>query len=1623
MNIKTNKKLSFTAKFTAILVLLVCSQYILTGVYVGKEIIGGITKRKVLSSVSAATDNNNLEDPNAGEYLRLSNTKTENSIPYRSESHAGWGSLKVNQDSNGNKLSVKIEGAYYPFDYGIWAHASSELYYDVSEYSEKYHYLTLYMGINQTSNSGNGVKVMIYTSNKDQFYTTGSQNWDLKNTESYENVIMPGQNAVFEKIDIRGAKYLRISGYDNKGNGNDHLVYINPMLITDDYEENQGSSFLSVEECDKKIKEYANKNLSDPKYEQLLLQRKFVSSVGNYALKRFIEEDPSNEETINWLMNDVENLRYYILGGAPSGSYYNSLKELTKLLKAYKSDFNDQTQISDAGKTLLAKKNLNWPTAKGNLYKRMAITLSLTHSARVGLWMQNSQYNQSDSVNRYKIYKDLYNNGQFKATDTVDMTSWFETFKIEEMRWVLGVNLDDEEIVWLNEYTQTRIDAQPGSVWGLLTPHPYMAYVWPNYANPVYYNEENKEYFNELFKTVKKNADGTTTEKGLFEYIPYRNGTPYTYKLWMNFRNKFGTGAVCGGISKSGHCIRGVNSIPSAVIGQPGHAALLYFNQNAEGIATWGIDNDVSGWVNSEKGERMPLGWGNDRTYKGQWNVPYVLMAQDALNDYNNLVKAEELLMTVDVYKGDNAKQEAIYREAIKTQSINLDAWAGLAKLYVADETKTEEQIYKLAEEMMNATKCYPFTMYDLSKYISRRLTSVEYKFKFTLLQTRILEEGKSYKGTATVSPATTNRLAAHLLGQIDNSLAKFSFDGTDAGKIVLSSRFDGNGVRWDYSLDGKKTWTEVSFDGSEEHKHQLTEKELASITSENDIYVHIVGVNYNEENLYKIDILESTGLPATLYANDLENRIIAVNLTTEWRYKETDRWTKYSEGSPDLTGNKTVQIRQGATGTRLAGEEIKTYTFTQDTDTEKRKYVTVSHLAIEAYSTQSADGKRPYYAPNAIDGNGNTLWHTDFRVNVLGQEQKPFITIKLDEPKYISALEFKQIKYKANDPDNIKNAIVYVSEDGENWVEAGRIENCPQDTELRDITFETSVYGQYVKIEMETYNMFASLAMVNIFEDLSKVEKVSPTASIAYSTTIKTNEPVIARLVNPSTKITITSEGGDSHVFTENGEFTFEFKDEKGNKGTAKAKVDWIDKNGPTADVKYKIDDDKKLIAILDDISEDVYLLDKNNKKTNYIKVEDGKVVSVSFLDENGEEYKVSELDENRVTKKITYKNTTKNVQNAKYYVITLDNKGNITSRTGLDEDGKTIALSESEIGQLSSLEGMRSNPLEFYLEKNEEYEFKLQDAASNVTNKNVKVDYIENDTKILVSAITYSTTNTTKNPVDATIKAKVIDMNGVSKDAKILSDGGTTHKFNDNGSFKFKYADSTKSDNDATREEKEHIAKVTWIDTKAPTAKIKYTTSSNKDKVVATLTDESESITITNNGGKRDYTFTENKEFTFEFVDKAGNKGTAKATVDWIGKEEPKDTFKVNKYTIKNKDISNISSNTTVSEFKKNIETNQTMIFKNKNGKVLSDNDLVGTNTIIDVQGKVSYSTYTLIVKGDVDGDGDITEEDLAQLQLDYLETQLLQGRPKLAADMDGDGENTPEDIAQIQLILLEK
>jgi len=77
--------------------------------------------------------------------------------------------------------------------------------------------------------------------------------------------------------------------------------------------------------------------------------------------------------------------------------------------------------------------------------------------------------------------------------------------------------------------------------------------------------------------------------------------------------------------------------------------------------------------------------------------------------------------------------------------------------------------------------------------------------------------------------------------------------------------------------------------------------------------------------------------------------------------------------------------------------------------------------------------------------------------------------------------------------------------------------------------------------------------------------------------------------------------------------------------------------------------------------------------------------------------------------------------------------------------------------------------------------------------------------------------------------------------------------------------------------------------IDKTAPTATVNYSTTNltNQD-VVATL-NPSESVTVINNGGLANHTFTNNGDFTFGFVDIAGNTGNIMASVDNIDKTPP--------------------------------------------------------------------------------------------------------------------------------------
>ncbi|MDE5756815.1 MAG: NPCBM/NEW2 domain-containing protein, partial [Clostridia bacterium] len=487
--------------------------------------------------------------------------------------------IKDAVDANGTKMQVKIEGAWYTFDKGLFTHTSGKAANITVTYNLEnlnYNYFTAYVGLNRSATKGDGVKFNVGTSEDGKTWTYMVVSPQL---------IKPQAEAEFISVDIRGAKWLQLWANRGGNNAHDHAVWADAKL-TNSLDDGEAVKPLASYDTQIKAKVAKGADLDDKELELLILQREFVSRVGQYALKRFTtqsgESNADNKAVLEWLLKDLGSLREFMMGGTPfGGSYYNSLTVLSKLYKHYKDDLDDN-------RPLLYNK---WVPDRtyGELYRTMMFSIALTHDKTIGSYLQASRVeNQSDPLRRYAIYRYLYETERFVATRdakgnaTYETMNLFGSLKVEEMRWIMSNIIDDESIIWLNDYVQTRINASPKSAGNLHTPHSYVKYTDPNYNNPVFYAPENIEYFNNLFAVddrenpgqkiglwdTEYKIPGWDDEDGHTYTIKITQGTPTNkvQKVWMNFKNKFGTGSVCGGISKSGCNIRGARGIPANVI-------------------------------------------------------------------------------------------------------------------------------------------------------------------------------------------------------------------------------------------------------------------------------------------------------------------------------------------------------------------------------------------------------------------------------------------------------------------------------------------------------------------------------------------------------------------------------------------------------------------------------------------------------------------------------------------------------------------------------------------------------------------------------------------------------------------------------------------------------------------------------------------------------------------------------------------------------------------------------------------------------------------------------------------------------------------------------------------------
>lgn len=965
--------------------------------------------------------------------------------------------MRIDKNYAGGNLALRVNGQIKYFLKGFGGLSSSSIVYNVMNYVKYYHLdrFIARVGVDAIQDHDGNTDGAIFTvaaatRGSDGFlqWTTLQQTPVLRKTsESVAVDVMLPENM----LNIRIMTQL---------SGKSAYVYTDMAdfkLVTADYKEEESDQqvFLPVEEYDLRIQEqvsshegmsYAEMMEQDPELRKLVYQRALVNDAG-YSLLEALMLREDTAKTLEWLFSDQTALEMFVGGGAPDGAYGRAIQALANL-------------YTQRGEDLTAA------NANSNLYLRMMMALALTHSNNVTFWVDISQVsNDTNVVDRYDIYKRMHANGLLVKT--------FETLNVEEMRMVMNNIIDNNEIEWLNWYNRKRnygtvdpsaVTITPNNI--KADPYTYIRYTFGyNYSRAKYFAEDQKATWQAKYGLTYA-AMAPQDQLDIYKNIDvlYQSGHP---KLWAVFEE----GAVCGGISKTGTNLLGVFGIPGGVVGQPGHAAYLryVYTDEKNGIARYEIYNDIFGWPESARGERLPCGWGT-QNWGSSNRVSYINMAQDALNDEENYFKAQGLNLLADSFNNEGSRntQAAIYEAALSAQSYHFDTWVDMVRMYESQD-KTSADYLALAGRISSALAYYPLPMYDvLEKLIKPHLSGTAEISSLTAYENAALKTAVTATTANTSNPNAAIRMANYLMGNYDFKVATFSFDGDKAGTIVLSDSYASGGNQLLYSLDGGAKWNNAGT----VQEVKLSDQELASITADKDILVKLQGT----DNYYTIDITAPTSVPK-VNVNNNEQRLVSAAANLEWKTEESGTWKPFSE--QDRFAEETqVTVREAAHGTQLPGPE-KTYTIGQSSSTAERQYIYLENIRLAGYS--SAEDGKSGAAAHCIDGNIDTIWHTLWS----GTDNQRYVTFQLtDGAHYISAVEYMPSQ-GASSNGRILKCEVYTSMTGadEDWKLAGTA-TWANNASKKVINF-TPVYAKYVKIvAVQGVNNYAAASMFELFED-----------------------------------------------------------------------------------------------------------------------------------------------------------------------------------------------------------------------------------------------------------------------------------------------------------------------------------------------------------------------------------------------------------------------------------------------------------------------------------------------------------------------------------------------------------
>ena len=163
---------------------------------------------------------------------------------------------------------------------------------------------------------------------------------------------------------------------------------------------------------------------------------------------------------------------------------------------------------------------------------------------------------------------------------------------------------------------------------------------------------------------------------------------------------------------------------------------------------------------------------------------------------------------------------------------------------------------------------------------------------------------------------------------------------------------------------------------------------------------------------------------------------------------------------------------------------------------------------------------------------------------------------------------------------------------------------------------------------------------------------------------------------------------------------------------------------------------------------------------------------------------------------------------------------------------------------------------------------------------------------------------------------------------------------------------------------------------------------------------------------------------EATITYTTKDSNK-TAKVTIKVIEISENDlltfdDSVKVDE---NNNLLSKVNPETKVSAIKNKVVYNNDkydLVIKNAGGKNIENDELVGTGTTVNLCLKDSndiIETYTIIIYGDVNGDGKIYATDYVKIKNHIMDTEKLNGVYAIAADVNRDSKVYATDYVKVK------